>query len=288
LGKRKPEWLKVRIGSSDEYYETAKTLRDLNLHTVCQEAHCPNSTDCWGRRTATFMILGDICTRSCRFCAVKNARIGKPVDYEEPERLGTAVRRLRIKYAVITSVDRDDLPDGGAEHFAKCVRSIKSLSPGSKVEALIPDFRGDLESLSKIADAQPEVIGHNIETVRRLQGQLRDPRASYETSLNVLQNIKRLKSNIYTKSSLMVGIGESKEDVLAALNDLRARAVDIVTIGQYLQPSRRHHPVVEYVAPEIFEHYKIEAQRLGFKHVFSGPLVRSSYRAEESFCERTN
>jgi len=280
---RKPDWLRVRLRRSDDYFEVARTLRRFGLHTVCEEAHCPNSTDCWGRKTATFMILGDICTRSCRFCSVKSSTKGKPVDEAEPRRLAEAVKNLGIKYVVITSVDRDDLPDGGAEHFARCIRTIKSLPPNSRVEALIPDFGGDLRPLKRVVEAQPDVIGHNIETVKRLQSKVRDPRASYETSLKVLENIKRLKNDICTKSSLMIGLGESETEVLEALVNLRARGVDIVTIGQYLQPSKHHLPVVEYVKPEVFDHYKAEAEKLGFKHVFSGPLVRSSYRASESF-----
>ena len=284
--KRKPEWLRIRFRRSEDYFEIARTLRTFGLHTVCEEAHCPNSTECWGRRTATFMILGDICTRSCRFCAVEKAKAGRPVDTTEPSRLAEAVRQLGIRYAVVTSVDRDDLPDGGAEHFANCVRAIKDLSPGSGVEVLIPDFHGDLKFLRKVVESQPDVIGHNIETVKRLQSQLRDPRASYKTSLEVLEKVKKLKPRIYTKSSLMVGLGESQAEVLEALNDLRARGVDIVTIGQYLRPSVRHVPVVEYIKPEVFELYRFEAQRLGFKHAFSGPLVRSSYHAAELFSQQ--
>lgn len=286
--KRKPDWLRIRFRRSEDYFEIARTLRAFGLHTVCEEAHCPNSTECWGRRTATFMILGDICTRSCRFCAVHSAKAGRPVDIAEPSRLAEAVKRLGIRYAVVTSVDRDDLPDGGAEHFARCIRAIKDLSPVSKVEALIPDFHGNLDSLKKVVEFPPDVVGHNIETVSRMQSQLRDPRASYETSLEVLEAVKRLEPSIYTKSSLMVGLGESQAEVFEALKDLRSREVDIVTIGQYLRPSRRHMPVVEYVKPEVFEHYQVEAQRLGFKHVFSGPLIRSSYHAAELFSRQAS
>lgn len=288
LQRRKPDWVRVRFSRSEDYFEIARTLRTLGLHTVCEEAHCPNSIECWGRRTATFMILGDVCTRSCRFCAVESSRRGRPVDDIEPIRLAEAVKRLGIRYAVVTSVDRDDLPAGGAEHFAECVRAIRDLSPKSKVEVLIPDFRGNPESLKKVVESRPDVIGHNIETVRRLQGQLRDPRASYETSLRVLETVKRLKPSIYTKSSLMVGLGESQAEVLEVLNDLRTRGVDIVTIGQYLQPSHRHIPVVEYVRPEVFKQYRVMAEDLGFKYVFSGPLVRSSYHAAELFPRQTN
>jgi lipoic acid synthetase len=280
---RKPDWIRIKLRKSEDYFDIARTLRTFGLHTVCEEAHCPNSTECWGNRTATFMILGDLCTRSCRFCAVETARAGRPPDPTEPRRLAEAVRALGIRYVVITSVDRDDLPDGGAEHFADCVRAVKDLSPAPKVEVLIPDFRGDIEPLKVVLDSKPDVVGHNIETVRRLQKKLRDPRASYETSLRVLENIKKLSHDICTKSSLMVGVGESEAEVSGSLKDLRDRGVDIVTIGQYLQPTKSHLPVEEYVRPEVFDRYRMEAERLGFKHVFSGPLVRSSYHASESF-----
>ena len=279
---RKPSWLKVQFGRSDDYFVVARTLRAMNLHTVCEEARCPNSTECWGRRTATFMILGDLCTRSCHFCAVKSARVGGPLDPTEPFRLAEAVKNLEIKHAVITSVDRDDLPDGGAEHFAKCVREIKKRSPASKVEVLIPDFHSDLESLRTVVDSKPDIIGHNVETVKRLQSALRDARASYETSLKVLEIVKMLAQDVYTKSSLMVGVGEFENEVLETLKDLRSVKVDIVTVGQYLQPSKHHFPVTEYLRPEVFDRYRNEAERLGFKYVFSGPLVRSSYHADKA------
>ncbi|MGQ9543259.1 MAG: lipoyl synthase [Candidatus Bathyarchaeia archaeon] len=275
---RKPDWLKISLRRSDNYFEVAKTIRALNLHTVCEEAQCPNSVDCWGRGTATFMVLGGICTRSCRFCSVMSGRVGEPVDPEEPMRLAEAARILRLSYVVITSVDRDDLPDGGAGHIAECVRAVKGLRD-CRVEVLIPDFQGNLKSLRLILESNPDVVGHNIETVRRLQGKVRDPRASYETSLKVLGAVKRLNPKVYTKSSLMVGLGESEVEILESLRDLKEHGVDIVTIGQYLQPGKRNLPVVEYVRPEIFEYYRIEARKLGFKHVLSGPLIRSSYHA---------
>ncbi len=277
----KPDWLKVGIQKSEDFFEIARNLRAYRLHTVCEEANCPNSSDCWSRKTATFMILGDLCTRSCRFCAVESSKIGKPLDPEEPQRLAEAVKKLGIKYVVITSVDRDDLSDGGADHFAKCVLSIKKLSPESKVEILIPDFGGKIESLKKIVSSQPNVIGHNIETVKRLQKKVRDQRASYELSLKVLKTIKKLDRRIWTKSSLMVGIGETKPEVLDSLKDLKERNVDIITIGQYLQPDRKKLPVEEYISPDVFNYYKIEAEKLGFRKIFSGPLVRSSYHADE-------
>ncbi|MEM2106805.1 MAG: lipoyl synthase [Candidatus Bathyarchaeia archaeon] len=275
---RKPSWLKISLRRSENYFEVARTLRRFNLHTVCEEAQCPNSIECWGAGTATFMILGSICTRSCGFCSVRCGRVGEPVDPGEPSRLAEAVKRLGLEYVVVTSVDRDDLPDGGASHFADCIKAVKTIKD-CLVEVLIPDFQGNHESLMKIVESKPDVVGHNIETVRRLQGKVRDPRANYETSLKVLGEVKRLNEKIYTKSSLMVGLGESEGEVIESLRDLRESGVDIVTIGQYLQPTRRNLPVVEYVKPEIFEYYRVEAERLGFKLVLSGPLVRSSYHA---------
>ncbi|MBS7626675.1 lipoyl synthase [Candidatus Bathyarchaeota archaeon] len=275
---RKPSWLKIGLTRSNNYFEVARTLRRFKLHTVCEEAHCPNSIECWGMGTATFMILGSTCTRSCGFCSVRCGRVGEPVDPDEPKRLAGAVKRLGLKYVVITSVDRDDLPDGGAGHFADCINAVKAIKD-CLVEVLIPDFQGNHESLIKIVESKPDVVGHNIETVRRLQGVVRDRRASYERSLKVLGEVKRLNRKIYTKSSLMVGLGESDGEVLESLRDLREHEVDIVTIGQYLQPTRRNLPVVEYVRPEVFEYYRVEAERLGFKLVLSGPLVRSSYHA---------
>lgn len=282
---RKPDWLRVGIQKSEDFFEIAGTLRTYGLHSVCEEANCPNSTDCWSRKTTTFMILGHVCTRSCRFCAVKSSKIGIQLDPQEPERLAQAVKKLGIKYVVITSVDRDDLSDGGAEHFAKCVSSVKKLSPESRVEILIPDFGGKIEPLKKVVLSRPNVIGHNVETVRRLQKKVRDRRASYELSLNILETVKKLDSRIWTKSSLMVGIGETKLEVLNSLKDLKDRNVDIVTIGQYLQPNQNKLPVEEYVEPETFNYFKIEAEKLGFKKVFSGPLVRSSYHAAELLLE---
>lgn len=278
---RKPDWLRVGIQKSEDFFEIARNLRTYGLHSVCEEANCPNLTDCWSRKTTTFMILGHVCTRSCRFCAVESSKIGEQLDLQEPERLAEAVKKLGIKYVVITSVDRDDLSDGGAEHFAKCVSSVKKLSPESRVEILIPDFGGKIESIKKVVLSRPNVIGHNVETVRKLQKKVRDPRASYELSLNILETVKKLDSRIWTKSSLMVGIGETKLEVLNTLKDLKDRNVDIITIGQYLQPNRNKLPVEEYVEPETFNYFKIEAEKLGFKKVFSGPLVRSSYHAAE-------
>lgn len=278
---RKPDWLRIGIQKSEDFFEIARNLRAYGLHSVCEEANCPNSVDCWSRRTTTFMVLGDVCTRSCSFCAVESSRIGKPLDPQEPVQLAEAVKKLGIKYVVITSVDRDDLSDGGAEHLAKCVLSVKKLSPESRIELLIPDFGGKIEHLKRVVLSHPNVIGHNIETVKRLQKKVRDQRASYEISLNVLETVKKLDKRIWTKSSLMVGVGETKLEVLNSLKDLKERGVDIVTIGQYLQPNRKKLPVEEYIAPEDFNYFKIEAEKLGFKKIFSGPLVRSSYHADE-------
>jgi lipoic acid synthetase len=278
---RKPDWLRIGIQKSEGFFEIARNLRAYGLHSVCEEANCPNSADCWSRKTTTFMILGHICTRSCRFCAVESSRIGKTLDPQEPERLAEAAKKLGIKYVVITSVDRDDLSDGGAEHFARCVSSVKQLSPESRIEILIPDFGGKIEPLKKVVSSRPNVIGHNIETVRRLQKKVRDPRASYETSLNVLETVKKLDNRIWTKCFLMLGIGETKIEVLDSLKDLKDVNVDVITIGQYLQPNRNKLPVEEYVEPETFNYFKLEAEKLGFKKVFSGPLVRSSYHAAE-------
>jgi len=255
----------------------------LELHTVCEEAHCPNICECWGGGTATFMVMGDLCTRHCRFCAVKSGRPNGYLDPLEPVKLAYAIRRMNLRYVVVTSVDRDDLEDGGASHFAACIREIRRLNPSIYVEVLIPDFRGDVEALKRVVEARPNVVAHNIETVRRLTPIVRDPRAGYDQSLAVLENIKELDGGIYTKSSIMVGLGETKEEVVSAMRDLREVGVDFLTIGQYLQPSKGHIPVKEYVHPDVFEEYRLIGESLGFKYVASGPLVRSSYKAGEYF-----
>ncbi len=279
----KPEWLKIRPPSGEKYL-MIKGLKDgLELHTVCEEAHCPNIYECWGGGTATFMVMGDLCTRHCRFCAVKSGRPNGYLDPLEPVKLAYAIRRMNLKYVVVTSVDRDDLEDGGASHFAACIREIRRLNPSIYIEVLIPDFRGDVEALKRIVEARPHVVAHNIETVRRLTPAVRDPRAGYDQSLAVLENIKKLDKGIYTKSSIMVGLGEEKEEVVSAMKDLRGVGVDFLTIGQYLQPSKGHIPVREYVHPDVFEEYRLIGEGLGFKYVASGPLVRSSYKAGEYF-----
>jgi lipoic acid synthetase len=281
---RKPVWLRVRAPAGENYTKVKQSLRSLNLHTVCEEARCPNISECWGTGTATIMIMGDICSRGCRFCAINS---GKPVllDAGEPERVAKAIKEWRLRYVVITSVCRDDLEDGGAEHIAKTIKAIKLLCPTIIVESLIPDFRGDDGSIKKIVKSKPEVISHNIETVPRLTPKVRDARASYEQSLLVLKKIKDINSMIYTKSSIMLGLGESEEEVIQTIKDLRSVGVSILTIGQYLQPTPKHLPLIEFIAPEKFNWFREIAERIGFVYVASGPLVRSSYRAGEFFLE---
>jgi lipoic acid synthetase len=279
---KKPSWLRVRAPAGENYTKVKQSLRSLNLHTVCEEARCPNISECWGTGTATIMIMGEICSRGCRFCAVNS---GKPVllDTGEPERVAKAIKEWGLRYVVITSVCRDDLEDGGAEHIAKTIKAIKLLSPTIIVESLIPDFRGDDSSIIRIVKSKPEVISHNIETVSRLSPKVRDARASYEQSLLVLKKIKDINSLIYTKSSIMLGLGESEEEVIQTIKDLRSVGVSILTIGQYLQPTPKHLPIVEFIAPEKFNWFKEIAEQMGFVYVASGPLVRSSYRAGEFF-----
>lgn len=278
----KPPWLRI-LPPAPAFAETKSIVRKNGLVTVCQEAQCPNMAECWSGGTATFMVLGDTCTRGCRFCAVKSARTGQPPDRTEPERLAQAVAEMKLDYAVITSVDRDDLPDQGAGHFAACIRAIKGRNPAVMVEVLIPDFRGSKELVGRIVDARPDVIAHNIETVRRLQGSVRDRRAGYEQSLSVLRAAKAMNPGIFTKSSLMLGLGEKEEEVVETMQDLRAAGVDIITLGQYLRPSSWHLEVAEYVHPDKFAWYNEQARKMGFLYCASGPFVRSSYRAGELF-----
>jgi lipoic acid synthetase len=283
MQERPPPWIKVRYSRNEKFDTIRQVLRLYGLHTVCEEASCPNIGECWGGGTATFMILGDTCTRACRFCNVKSGNPRGWLDVTEPLRVARALRDLALDYIVITSVDRDDLPDGGASHFANVIREVKALNRRIFVEVLIPDFQGDLEALSEVVSAGPDVISHNIECVERLTPLVRDRRASYRTSLKVLRHIKELNPAIFTKSSIMVGLGEAEEEVYAALEDLRGAGVDIVTIGQYLRPSSWHLPVVEYVPPDKFERYRRRAYELGFLYCAAGPLVRTSYRAGEYF-----
>jgi lipoyl synthase len=282
---RKPVWLRIRAPSGENYTKVKHSLRSLELHTVCEEARCPNISECWRTGTATIMIMGDICTRGCRFCAVNS---GKPVvllDAGEPERVAKAIKEWGLSYVVITSVCRDDLEDGGAEHIAKTIKAIKLLCSKIIVELLIPDFRGNEDSIKKVVESEPEVISHNVETVIRLTPKVRDARASYAQSLWVLKKIKEINSTIYTKSSIMLGLGETDEELIQTIRDLRSIGVNILTMGQYLQPTSKHLSVVEYVTPEKFDWFRKIAERMGFVYVASGPLVRSSYRAGEFFVE---
>ena len=280
----KPQWLKIRLTTTDNFSNIKNTLKHHNLHTVCEEAHCPNISECWNTGTATFMLMGDTCTRACKFCAVKTGNPMKKLDAEEPKNLAKALAEIRLfDYVVLTSVNRDDLEDGGSAHFAECIKEIKKAYPEIIVEVLVPDFRGDIEALKKIVDAKPEVIAHNIEIVERLQRKVRDARASYKQSLGVLENVKKLNPKIYTKSSIMLGLGETEEEVMQSMKDLRMIKVDILTIGQYLRPSDWHIPISSFVPPEKFEYFKQKALELGFLFCASGPFVRSSYKAGELF-----
>ena len=281
----KPEWLTVLPPGSANYDELKGLLRNLNLHTVCEEAHCPNIHECWGGGTATLMLMGEVCSRACRFCMVTPGRPSGALDEHEPEHVAFALSQMNLTYVVLTSVDRDDLPDGGAAHFARTIRLIKEQCPEMRVEVLIPDFQNDLDSLRLIVEARPDVVAHNLETTLSLTPRVRDPRANYWQSLSVLRSIKKLNQRTYTKSSIMVGLGETQEELEIAFMHLRDAAVDFLTIGQYLRPSARHLPVVEFVRPEVFAKYKELGEEMGFKYVASGPLVRSSYRAGELFIE---
>jgi len=283
IKERKPDWLKIRLSTSPAYEEVKGLIRAHGLHTVCQEAQCPNTVHCFERRTATFLLLGDTCTRDCRFCAVKVGRPALP-DSEEPERVAEAVKILGLKHVVLTSVTRDDLPDGGAEHFGETVRRIRLRVKPISIEVLIPDFKGSLEALRVVVDSRPEVINHNVETVPRLYPRVR-PQARYERSLELLRRVKEENAVITSKSGLMVGLGETAGEVLGVMEDLRKAGCEILTIGQYLAPSPLHHPLVEYVEPDQFAFYKREGLARGFSSITSGPLVRSSFHAEESYLE---
>lgn len=274
---KKPSWLRVKLPTGENYRMVRSLVDEHKLHTICESGNCPNMGECWGEGTATFMILGNICTRSCGFCAVAT---GKPdqVDEFEPGRVAHSVKTMRVKHAVITSVDRDDLKDGGSEIWAQTVRAIRKQSPGTTLETLIPDFAGKWENLQNIIDVAPEIVSHNLETVRRLTKEVRI-QAKYDRSLEVLFRLK--KGGMRTKSGIMLGLGETHEEIIETLDDLRAVDVDIVTLGQYLQPTTKHLPIAEFVTPERFEKYKEYALGLGFKYVESGPLVRSSYHAEK-------
>ena len=283
--RRLPSWLKARMPGGPNYVALKTLMRDNELHTVCEEAHCPNIGECWERGTATFMILGDICTRACAYCAVTT---GKPqgLDLEEPARLASTVERMGLKYAVITSVNRDDLPDGGAFVFAQCVRQVRKRVQGCKVEVLIPDFDGNWSALATVMSAKPDTLNHNIETVRRIFGRVR-PKGDYDQSLELLSRAKELDPSAVTKSGMMVGLGETWDEILRTMSDLRSVDCDLLTIGQYLRPSQKHVALARWYTPEEFAELKREAEALGFQHVASGPLVRSSYHADEQHATAT-
>ena len=276
----KPEWLRVKAHSTKGYEFVEEILEKLHLNTVCEEAACPNRGECFGRKTATFMILGNVCTRGCTFC---NVTKGTPqsVDKGEPLHVAKAVKALGLKHTVITSVTRDDLSDGGAGHFAAVVEAIRKETPKVAIEVLIPDFQGDAQALEKVVASRPQIINHNVETIPELYAEVR-PQANYKRSVELLRRVKQMDPSIYTKSGIMVGLGEGAEEVIHVLSDLRQAGCDILTIGQYLAPSAKHHPVVEYVHPQQFEQYREKAYAMGFSYVASAPLVRSSYLAEEA------
>jgi lipoic acid synthetase len=277
---RKPRWLKVRTPGTGEYTTVKRLMRAKTLHTVCEEAHCPNIGECWGQGTATFMILGDICTRSCSYCAVTTG-MPEGLDQDEPLRVAEAVRAMRLKHAVITSVNRDDLPDGGAGVFAETIRKIRELEPRCSVEVLTPDFKGDLDAVAKVMEARPEIFSHNLETVRRLYRFIR-PGGRYDRALTVLKHAKSLDATVLTKSGIICGMGERREELLQAMRDLAGTGIEILTLGQYLRPTSRHLPIDRYYTPEEFAELKeIGEREMGFKHVEAGPLVRSSYHARE-------
>jgi len=274
----RPEWLKVKLPGGENYNRLKSLVREQKLHTVCQDARCPNIGECWGDGTATLMILGDVCTRSCGFCSVKT---GRPPEYdqEEPGRVAAAIKKMELQYAVITSVDRDDLDDGGASVFAETICQTRALCPDIRIEVLIPDFRGDAGAVKRVVEARPYVLGHNVETVSRLYRTVR-PGSRYLRSLEILVSAKRVDPGLITKSSIMLGLGEDREEIFKVLDDLNRASVDIVTIGQYLQPARDNLPVEKFYTPEEFASYRDYARSLGFRSVASGPLVRSSYHAD--------
>ncbi|XP_026870040.2 lipoyl synthase, mitochondrial isoform X1 [Electrophorus electricus] len=285
---RLPPWLKTEIPIGKNYNRLKNTLRELNLHTVCEEARCPNIGQCWGggeyaTATATIMLMGDTCTRGCRFCSVKTARRPPPIDPEEPYNTAKAIADWGLDYVVLTSVDRDDIADGGAEHFAKTVSCLKERNPRILVECLTPDFHGDLAAVETVTRSGLDVYAHNVETVRELQRYVRDPRANFEQSLGVLCHVKRVKPSVLTKTSIMLGLGETDAQIHSTMKELRNSGVDCLTLGQYMQPTRRHLKVEEYVTPEKFAHWKEVGQEMGFLYTASGPLVRSSYKAGEFF-----
>ncbi|MCT8976706.1 lipoyl synthase [Clostridium sp. CX1] len=286
MAQRKPEWLRVKIRGGENTGTVQEILRKHSLNTVCREANCPNRAECFSKRTATFMILGRNCTRNCTFCNVTKEK-PEVIDKNEPFNVAQAVDKLNLKHTVITSVTRDDIEDGGAGHFAEVVEQIKKLGKAITIEVLIPDFKGDEAALKKVVSSKPDIINHNIETAASLYSNVR-PMAVYQRSLDLLNNVKKMDNSILTKSGFMVGLGETEEDVINILKDLRKVNCDIVTIGQYLAPSSKHHPVIEYIHPDIFKKYEEIALDMGFEFVFSAPLVRSSYNAERVFTKKHN
>jgi lipoic acid synthetase len=277
---RLPEWLRLKLPTSDGFFKTRNLLQDLKLHTVCESAKCPNHWECWAKGTATFMIAGDRCTRACGFCAVSTAK-PFPLEIDEPARVAEATRRMKLKHVVITAVARDDLPDGGAQHFKRTIEAVRELNPGIVVEVLVPDFNNKDSAIEVVLEAAPEIFNHNLETVRRLTPSVRS-RAMYDRSLEVLRQAKeRAPNSMFTKSGIMLGLGETEDELFEAMDDLRASRCDILTLGQYLQPTRQHLPVIEFVTPQKFDEYGDRARSIGFVHVASGPLVRSSYHADE-------
>jgi lipoic acid synthetase len=283
---QKPGWLKVRPPKTEKYNLVKKTVADLGLNTVCTSAKCPNAFECWDRGSLTFMILGNVCTRACRFCTVAHARRGQELDLDEPALVAEAAHRLGLSYVVITSVDRDDLDDFGAGHYVECIQEIKKRNPDAKVEAIIPDFSGNVYYLRKVIDAGPDVIAHNVETVESMSPTVRDRRAGYYRSIDLLRNVKRYEPAVKTKSSIMLGLGEEEDEVKETIRRLHEARVDVLTMGQYLCPGESCLPVQRYVPPEEFDRLKDFAESLGFGAVAAGPFVRSSYRAAEYFKER--
>ncbi|MFB9993608.1 lipoyl synthase [Deinococcus oregonensis] len=278
---KKPDWLKVTIPTGQVFGEVRKIVKEHRLHTVCEEAMCPNIGECWSRGTATFMLMGHICTRACRFCAVDTGNPMGKLDLDEPAGVADSVRLMGLKYVVLTSVDRDDLPDGGAYHFAKTVQAIKRVNPETRVEALTPDFGGNTHCVDLVLDSGVDTYAQNIETVRRLTHPVRDIRASYDQTLAVLAHAKQARPDVITKTSIMLGLGETREEISEAMRDCRAAGVDVLTFGQYLRPTMHHLPVVRYVSPAEFDDIREEGMKLGFLEIVSGPLVRSSYKAEQ-------
>ncbi|MEE4360364.1 MAG: lipoyl synthase [Pseudomonadales bacterium] len=278
--ERKPSWLRVRIPSGGRYRDVKEIVRTHRLATVCEESHCPNIGECWNHGTATLMLMGSVCTRACRFCAVDTGNPKGRLDADEPRHVAESVQLMGLRYVVLTSVDRDDLADGGAAHYAACIRAIKAVSPDTAVEALTPDFRGRRDAIETVVDTGLEVFAQNLETVERLTHEVRDPRAGYRQTMEVLAHAKAHRPEVLTKTSLIVGLGETDDEILAAMDDLRRHEVDVLTLGQYLRPTRHHLPVARWVTPDAFERYREWGLARGFREVASGPLVRSSYRAD--------